>query len=359
EKDEGLGTDTFVDDRQSVPCLVEDETGSCEVDPLRAEMELHRGGKLRAGPHRASELSKRYGKSLSESMDITETVLQQEDQVYVLGTACEGDAGRMLVTWRTGFLFVSNKSESELLTGLWTGSWRFCLIAVLLWAAPAIPAYFALRTGWEGRLVRKTPTTPVADIRPGLVEVKGKVRALAEPLKSPVLGTPCVHYHLEVTGDDSHGGTDTIIDDSRSVPFLLEDETGACKVDLPRARLALQESRRLGWGTAVRALSTRYDEDLDRSMDFAVTLLRPGDQVYVLGTAREEAGRMLLDDRGGALVVSDKSESELLDGLESEKQGSWAVVIAIALAAAGAIVYGLSRGRTVPGGPAGRAPLPT
>jgi hypothetical protein len=61
-----------------------------------------------------------------------------------------------------------------------------------------------------------------------LGRIVGRVRAIGELLHSPLTGRPCVGFVAEVYSEFSLGG---IYREARSVPFVIEDESGRALVD--------------------------------------------------------------------------------------------------------------------------------
>ena len=91
------------------------------------------------------------------------------------------------------------------------------------------------------RLLRR-PTSPVARLQDGPVEVVGKVTAIGEPLLS-ISGHRCVAVKTTVNGCSRSGPKDTdptttgTKTSQRVVPVRLVDATGACRLDLDLAEL--------------------------------------------------------------------------------------------------------------------------
>lgn len=89
---------TVVRDKQVRPFVVDDGTGSAEIDIARAELLLDQDARARSGflqdapPDLEATLNQRYGRSaqgiiFNRAMRYSETVLEQGDELYVLGTA--------------------------------------------------------------------------------------------------------------------------------------------------------------------------------------------------------------------------------------------------------------------------------
>jgi hypothetical protein len=127
---------TVIDDVQSVPCALDDGTGSATLRLRLAELVLHPGEGERSGflnsarPELEETLQERYGYSsvgliFNRTLSYRETRIEEGDALVVLGTAREAaDGGWELVRGR-GPLLVSDKGLAGAL-----GSYRS---AALLW----------------------------------------------------------------------------------------------------------------------------------------------------------------------------------------------------------------------------------
>lgn len=219
----------------------------------------------------------------------------------------------------------------------------FCVGFVV---AAAVLAYFARKAGKIAGLIEELPTTPIANVLRGLVEVKGKARAASGALESPYTRTPCVHYHFKVV-DGSGKGSRTIINDRRSARCTVEDDTGSCEVDLRRAEMVLDSVAHGSSGVlndaperVEKMLRKRYRTSskgwlFNKSLSYTETVLREGDDVYVLGTAsKTKAGAVRITKRGGVFIVSDKSERQLLTRFRGRGALFWcgsAALVAVAV----------------------------
>jgi LemA protein len=90
-------------------------------------------------------------------------------------------------------------------------------------------------------LILDTPTSDAAHVFIGFNEVAGKVRAISEPLVSPLTGDRCVwwHYKLqryEKSGDSSSWHTKD--EGTYRAPFEIVDASGAIRVDPVEMHLA-------------------------------------------------------------------------------------------------------------------------
>jgi hypothetical protein len=221
------------------------------------------------------------------------------------------------------------------------------LLGIALLVGAGVAAHFAHGASRVARLIEEMPTTPIGSVRSGLVEVKGKVSPASEEMESPYTNTPCVYYHFQVVeGSGNH--RHTIINDRRSVPCQLEDETGSCQLDVHRANMVLDLTVHGSSGVFSEAperteamLRKRYAKSskgwvFNKSMSYTETALRTGTQVYVLGTARprKKDGSVRISKRQGVFIVSDKSERQLLARFRTRGLLLWLGAAALGTAAA-------------------------
>lgn len=174
----------------------------------------------------------------------------------------------------------------------------------------------------------------------GPAEVEGAARADDETVRAPFTGVECLVYEYEAQEYRSSGQSSywkTLDEGAAAVPFLLEDDTGAVRVDAPEAELHVEtRTVTVPAGEEPPERIARYIRQTDeidpqhgRTVDLVVTELNvgnrqrfrerrvdPGDEVYVYGALeRAPAGEWgsgvvdaLLTRGGSPLVVSDTSE---------------------------------------------------
>jgi hypothetical protein len=117
---------TVVNDRQAVPCGLEDETGMAQVDLLGAEMLLKTSAPKQSSffnscPAELQEtLKRRYdfstkGLLLSKSLRYTEMIIRPGDKLFVLGNVATNDGERPTFVKGEHSFIVSDKEEAEVL----------------------------------------------------------------------------------------------------------------------------------------------------------------------------------------------------------------------------------------------------
>jgi hypothetical protein len=200
---------------------------------------------------------------------------------------------------------------------------------------------------WQGfklhrqrKLMRDTPTSTVQSASLGPVEVKGVVEAFADGVTAPVTGTEAVFVEYEAEYYDDTGdskGWRTLVEDVDAVPFHLRDETGAVRVVLDASvetdisvGNTTQEVVRPGEQEpdAVAAFIERHpdvpdhgdsswfgSDKIHEKRRYTERILRPGDDVYLFGTAESAEDEALVIRAGDRdmFFVSDRTEQALVD----------------------------------------------
>lgn len=245
---------------------------------------------------------------------------------------------------------------------------------------PIVALVFGPLAVWGGfkelrkrQLIRNTPTSKVRSLAVGDVEVKGMARPVDEPLLSPLTHTDACIYELEV--EEEHQTKDgsywrTVLEMRHETPFFVDDSTGGIRVDASQADLSVERERRVhvddgdppppelgdwavheghltreeleeakeesGFLEEVGDLFTRDDSDVQEQ--FAETsmcnrrytewVLGAGEETYVFGGAHPREGEgsatnvdnlVIREHEGtGQFIVSDKSETELVEGARTK-----------------------------------------
>ncbi len=102
------------------------------------------------------------------------------------------------------------------------------ILVIILW-------YFIVKlveTSRFSNLQATLPTSKIASMSIGLVEVKGRIKML-EPLIAPVGNKQCIGYHCiiqEENNDDEHNDYTTVSDETYCNDFIIEDGTGEVQV---------------------------------------------------------------------------------------------------------------------------------
>lgn len=207
-------------------------------------------------------------------------------------------------------------------------------------------ALFALAAGYatltvyrDQEAITETAATTTASLTPGQVKLRGRVEA-TETVTSPIDGSEAVMVDWKVTGEENEPGEDEgetkdrIAGGLRTGEFALADEHGQVQVDPPYgAELAasdentLTDSRYDPTLETLEAVDERAREEDDEgtrgsvpvgtshdqydSMTFHHEVLRPGDDLLVVGAARQTDDGWVVGEGDGEFLVSDMSEDEL------------------------------------------------
>lgn len=202
-----------------------------------------------------------------------------------------------------------------------------------------------------------------------LTEVKGTV-VCAEPLSSELEGRACVYYSMRIEREyeetyyetDAQGrrqrrtrtGSDTVAQNQRSTPFLVDDSTGQILVEPGGAEFVAEKlvSRfeaggdraggELRWGNFSLSLPSLDGDRRTLGYRFEEEGIPLGRRVFVLGEAVERQGELLLQGpQEGQFIISVKGEEELVR--ESQSSATWLLVGSIAgvLIGLGLLVAGL------------------
>ncbi|WP_254768527.1 E3 ubiquitin ligase family protein [Salinilacihabitans rarus] len=196
----------------------------------------------------------------------------------------------------------------------------------------------------ESTRMEETETTTIHNLKPGPVEVKGTVHGTDDATlqQSPIDGTEALAVHVEVkelhSDGNGPGNWQTIFEDQTAEPMFIDDGTGEVLVDPPEdGGLNLDQSEwRVEAGDDPPEEIRTYVEnepalDLPDGVDigplstgerrrYLEGTLEPGEDVYLLGTAREtEAGwdnrEYVIDEPTSDcdFILSDKSEATLIE----------------------------------------------
>ena len=167
------------------------------------------------------------------------------------------------------------------------------------------------------QLMLNTETTPIGSIKPGPVEIRGRVSSSMPPAPSPWTQKPCVFYHFNVQQQkySSHNDiTRTVwvdyINDRRSVPFEVEDETGSVDIISGEGEFQINADHFTKSGKFndapedLRAmLNTRYGKDtqglmFNKELRYYESILENGDEIYVFGEVKQKDGKLVIGAGG-------------------------------------------------------------
>jgi hypothetical protein len=197
---------------------------------------------------------------------------------------------------------------------------------IALVAGLAILAWLLLSASTIMKIIqiRRTPTTWISALpSEGRVEVMGL--AGQKTLESPINKSPCVLWQLEVKEErkeKNRSSWSTVYKGSSVEPFEVYDETGKVQIKPTGADLMLAED----WSTynpdpktmsilTGLGISTTNWLGFDKNFRISESLIAPDEQVYVIGEVQECDGCKSIARNSHTLVISDRSERDLLIAL--------------------------------------------
>lgn len=206
----------------------------------------------------------------------------------------------------------------------------FSLIGLIL---GVILMIFGFQSFRRYQKIRDIPTSKVRSIAIGTVEVQGKVRKDEDSIyKHPIDGEDTVYYERTVekyNPDDDGSDWDTVLTEHIGDSFYVEDDTGKVRVSMegnPTLEIEDAQTReiyRVGPDDELpRALEgtdankdTIIPDILEGKRKYRVTVqaLRPSDDVYVLGEARE---------RDSEVRTSENEENLVIGSPDLDKEGT-------------------------------------
>jgi hypothetical protein len=217
----------------------------------------------------------------------------------------------------------------------------------------------------QSKRIADTETTKIRELNPGTVEVKGTAH-LAEDaslVDSPITKQAGLAFYVEMEEWESSGqgggNWETKHEKQTANPIVVDDDSGEVRVELPpdgdlnvdqeettveagdeppenirqyiKDEAAVDEAPRREFGPLRTGERRRYSEGV----------LKPGEEVYVLGTARNDEDAdwgkhsFIIDEptEFGDFVLSNKSEEELVR--EGKRGGLVSLVLGGSLVVAG------------------------
>ncbi len=161
-------------------------------------------------------------------------------------------------------------------------------LALLLTAVLALMAVGLLGQGFkelrELRQLERTPRSLVAGVLPGEVNLRGTAEQHDEVLQSPHTQTPTLYYryHVERQTRDSEGRTrwSTVSNESRYLPFWLQDDSG---------RIRVEPSGRSNFEARSRFSITQGD------MRYTEYRIDPGDPVFVFAHVERHGDSLIVE----------------------------------------------------------------
>lgn len=247
----------------------------------------------------------------------------------------ESERLQVLYEWNLPALFVVGSVVGALLGWISHAILSLALVVGGLWLI------YDGYTRWQQvRLVEDTVTEPVRSVAAGRTEVYGTCKPVEEPIDRPFSDDECVLAVWEIEEYDD-GDWETIASEIRYTPFVIDDGTGAIRVE-PETGMStrISERNRKEFETGTTKWSKEPEpirefiasrEDLHqpatglvfrKKRRYRESVIPPGEEVYVLGGAHVEEDatgsnpeRLALSRHraSGEFIVSDRPQEELVD----------------------------------------------
>ena len=156
-------------------------------------------------------------------------------------------------------------------------------------------------------IMSKTPTSKIAKLDKGPAEVRGSIEPSKESLSSPWGRRRCVYYSFQVEekrGDGESSSWYSYVNDVKSIPFSIKDDTGQVEIDSRNLKFELKKDHfsETGFLTGPSEylkslLEKRYRKKtkgsltgvgeilFNKTLRFKEFSLELGEKVYVFGNA--------------------------------------------------------------------------
>jgi len=195
-----------------------------------------------------------------------------------------------------------------------------------------------------------TETSRTGRVKAGYAEVKGKARPGGQLLQSPLSKSACIYYQFFVEEHVQAGKNSywrKVVDDKKDCGVFVDDGSGPVAVRLKEAELFLKPDAHAKSGTfndaspELEATLQAYGKTtkgwvFNKTMRYTETLLRDGDELYVIGTANRRPDGVYEFERAGDLyIVSDESEEVLAAKFNRGKIVGLVLTVLFGLGAAG------------------------
>ncbi len=174
------------------------------------------------------------------------------------------------------------------------------------------------------RLLGNTPPTPIAELEPGLNEVRGVVHGDGD-IESPLSRRACLYWRM-IVEQRRRNRWETLVDKRQTVRTWLDDGGGRVALFPDEADVIVTSPAR-GTGGIFGFPSAELSEVLDRLGEAPEGLVGPylryreeviagGDRVHAVGRVAAAADGWEMHADGDLYVVSDRDEAEVVRGQE-------------------------------------------
>ena len=191
------------------------------------------------------------------------------------------------------------------------GSGEFVFsVGTVLFALGFASMFAGIYGMWRYYHVLTTPTSDVASVDEGTVEIEGEIEPARETVTAPVSNEDCVVYKYDAVQRRrflSKKYSSVVESDRDGCPFYVDDGTGRVLVDPDGSRIDV-DNREV---ERFEPQSSGYDRETTVK---EVSVPDEG-HLYVFGTARwsDEHGQIVIGDGLPLFKISDSFESELTE----------------------------------------------
>jgi len=193
------------------------------------------------------------------------------------------------------------------------------------------------------RMMTDTPQSKIRSIAMGFVKIYGETEKFKEVLKSPLSGTECMYYKVDVQEehtDHEENGSDrtywvTTQSENKAVPFYLKDSTGKVLVDSSGASIyvTVVNEYNSSMGKDPPANVMRYIKEkgvkfegllgINKTMRYQEMMILPKQKLYIMGTAgdnpyvEEATAKQSVED---IMIQAGKTPRSFFISVSSEQQ---------------------------------------
>jgi hypothetical protein len=152
------------------------------------------------------------------------------------------------------------------------------------------------------RLIQNTPSSKVRSAAMGLVEITGLATG-PYTMPAPITGLPCYYYRTMAWRWERRGKSSEwvkVADESRNLPFYLDDSTGRVLVDPNGAEMDIHRdfheeynslfSSTLEVSAPVCGFLARHAVSIDNKIKIEEYCIKPKNALFILGTLAENPG---------------------------------------------------------------------
>jgi hypothetical protein len=203
----------------------------------------------------------------------------------------------------------------------------FIFMAIMI--VIVIAVIFFSKKGLIKRKLKNSNLKRVANFRNGeTARIVGKVEVIDTPLKAPLSGRKCTHYHVLVEQQVSTGNTTTwkkIIEDEFSSKYVIKDGSHYAYINDRRMQSYIVEDMKYTsgfWKDATERLESylnSYGKEsegyfgLNKTLRYKEGVLEPGEKIAVLGKGEwKDAVCLNLPERYGKVLEITSNSDEAI-----------------------------------------------